>query len=153
MRDSPPAEVKSTLLSEDEDRYREQVAPALDDLTFGAIVDLIPAGDLVLQRIARRLKDCVRPADVVARYGGDEFTILLPETSLNAAAQKAEELRRSVQALALTYNNQALGTVTISVGVASFPQHGETGEAVVKIADAASYKAKNAGKNCVVVAE
>jgi diguanylate cyclase (GGDEF)-like protein len=55
--------------------------------------------------------------------------------------------------MALTYENQVLGTVTVSVGVASFPQHGDTGEAVFKTADAASYKAKAAGKNSVVVAE
>jgi diguanylate cyclase (GGDEF)-like protein len=111
------------------------------------------AGDYVIRKLSDTVRSILRCSDYPCRYGGDEFTVLLPETCLQDAAQKAEELRRSVQAMALSYNNHALGTVTISVGVAAFPQHGDTGEAVRIMADTASYQAKAAGRNCVVAAE
>jgi diguanylate cyclase (GGDEF)-like protein len=111
------------------------------------------AGDYVLRKVADTMKANLRPSDFPCRYGGDEFTLLLPETTLEDGATRAEDLRKEVQALTLSFNTQALGQVTVRMGVASYPKHGDTGEAVLRIADDASYRAREIGKNCVVVAE
>jgi diguanylate cyclase (GGDEF)-like protein len=111
------------------------------------------AGDYVLRKVADTMRVNLRRSDFPCRYGGDEFTLLLPETTLQDGAHRAEELRKSIEVLALSYNNQALGQVTVRMGVAAYPKHGETGEAVLKVADDASYRARAIGKNCVVVAE
>jgi diguanylate cyclase (GGDEF)-like protein len=111
------------------------------------------AGDYVLKKVADTVKSGLRCSDYPCRYGGDEFTLVLPNTKLEDGTYRADELRKAVEALSLTYNNQALGKVTIRMGVAAFPKHGETGEAVRKVADDASYRARALGKNCVVVAE
>ena len=111
------------------------------------------AGDYVLRKVADTMISNLRYSDFPCRYGGDEFTLLLPETTLEDGANRAEELRKSVEMLVLSYHNQALGQVTVRMGVAAYPKHGDTGEAVRKIADDASYRARAIGKNCVVVAE
>ena len=111
------------------------------------------AGDYVLRKVADTMRANLRRSDFPCRYGGDEFTLLLPETTLEDGAHRADELRKSIEVLALSYNNQALGQVTVRMGVAAYPKHGETGEGVLKVADDASYRARAIGKNCVVVAE
>lgn len=111
------------------------------------------AGDYVLKKVTDTMKSRLRRSDFPCRYGGDEFTLLLPSTKLEDGAHRAEELRKAIEALSLSYNNQALGRVTVRMGVAAFPKHGETGEAVLKVADDASYRGRALGKNCVVVAE
>jgi diguanylate cyclase (GGDEF)-like protein len=111
------------------------------------------AGDYVLKKIADAMRLNLRRSDFSCRYGGDEFTLLLPDSTLEDGANRAEELRKVVESLMLSFNNQALGQVTVRMGVAVYPKHGETGEAVLKVADDASYKARAIGKNCVVVAE
>jgi diguanylate cyclase (GGDEF)-like protein len=111
------------------------------------------AGDYVLKKVTDTMRSRLRRSDFPCRYGGDEFTLLLPNTTLEDGAQRAEELRKAVEALALSFNNQALGQVTVRMGVAIYPKHGETGESVLKVADDASYRARAIGKNCVVVAE
>ena len=111
------------------------------------------AGDYVLRKVADTMRVNLRRSDFPCRYGGDEFTLILPDTNLADGAHRAEELRKAVEALALSFNNQALGTVTVRMGVAAYPQHGDSGEAVLQVADDASYRARAIGKNCVVVAE
>lgn len=111
------------------------------------------AGDYVLRKIADTMRENLRCSDFPCRYGGDEFTLLLPETTLEAGALRAEQLRKTIEALALSFNNQSLGQVTVRMGVAAYPKHGETGEAVRKVADDASYRARAIGRNCVIVAE
>lgn len=111
------------------------------------------AGDYVLKKVADTMKSKLRRSDFPCRYGGDEFTLLLPNTNLEDGAHRAEELRKAIEALSLSYNNQALGRVTVRMGVAAFPRHGDTGEAVLKVADDASYRGRALGKNCVVVAD
>lgn len=111
------------------------------------------AGDYVLRKVADTMRVNLRRSDFPCRYGGDEFTLLLPETTLEGGATRAEGLRKAVEAMALSFNNQALGQVTVRMGVAVYPKHGDTGEAVLKVADDASYRARAIGKNCVVVAE
>jgi diguanylate cyclase (GGDEF)-like protein len=114
--------------------------------TFGHL-----AGDALLSALGRMLLVHVRKEDVACRYGGEEFTLILPETSLETACSRAEELRQLVHNLHLEHHGQILGAITISLGVAVYPQHGEDPEALLRAADAALYEAKHAGRDRVVV--
>ena len=111
------------------------------------------AGDLVLREVGALLRRQVRGSDIACRYGGEEFLILLPEAPLAQARERAERLRQAVHELQPVQNGRALGTITISLGVALFPDHGDTPESLVQAADAALYQAKKAGRDRVVVSE
>jgi diguanylate cyclase (GGDEF)-like protein/PAS domain S-box-containing protein len=110
------------------------------------------AGDTILKAIAQMLQDSVRGADIACRYGGEEMTLVLPETSLDDAMVKAEEIRAAIYQVSMTYGGKTLGQLTASFGVAVFPDHGATGAAIIQAADAALYRAKGAGRNQVVAA-
>jgi diguanylate cyclase (GGDEF)-like protein len=110
------------------------------------------AGDVVLRELGQFLKSMVRGSDIACRYGGEEFMLLLPEASIDITHQRAELIRNGMKHLTLEYRRQALGMVTLSLGAASFPEHGSTLEAVIRAADAALYKAKHQGRDQVVVA-
>jgi diguanylate cyclase (GGDEF)-like protein len=111
------------------------------------------AGDVLLQTIGHFLRSHIRREDIACRYGGDEFVLILPEAPLEITQQRAEKLRQEVQQLQIEYRGENVGPVTISLGVASFPTHGDRVEAVLKAADAALYQAKAEGRNRVEVAE
>jgi diguanylate cyclase (GGDEF)-like protein len=112
-----------------------------------------PAGDEVLRQLARLLGDGRRANDVVARYGGEEFAILLVDTSKFAAAKIAERVRERVaEHRFVGAGTQPLGKLTISAGVATFPDDAADGQALVKAADVALYSAKDAGRDRVVLA-
>ena len=108
------------------------------------------AGDLVLRELAGVLKRLARKSDVASRYGGEEFLVLLPECPFDAALRKAGQLRKEVAKLSLEHNNRALGSVTVSVGVAAFPDHAQEADALLRCADKALYEAKEAGRDRVV---
>ncbi|MEO1060667.1 MAG: GGDEF domain-containing protein [Actinomycetota bacterium] len=108
------------------------------------------AGDQALRQVASAIRRAVRPSDVVYRYGGEEFTVLLPETSAAEAAIVAERLRRAVAAVALRVDGEEIGTVTVSVGLADTDQG--SAETLAERADAALYDAKRSGRDQVVVA-
>lgn len=107
-------------------------------------------GDQILQALARHLRNSTREVDVLCRYGGEEFAILLPDTEKKAAGELAERLRRRVEnKITLTpLNNHR--TLTISIGVTSLGEDTPTLEALLDKADAALYEAKRAGRNTVV---
>lgn len=111
--------------------------------TFGHL-----AGDEVLGRIASVLEQSIRTADYAARYGGEEFTVLLPETPLEGGLEVAERIRARMSLE--TFRNRH--RVTVSIGVAEFPTHGESPDAVMASADAALYSAKQHGRNIVKAA-
>lgn len=112
-----------------------------------------PAGDDVLRQVARIMGDGRRANDFCARYGGEEFAIVLVDTNKLTAAQVAERLRERVAAFPFDGRDQQPGgKLSISVGVASFPDDAEDSEALVRAADAALYQAKHGGRNCVVLA-
>ena len=113
------------------------------------------AGDACLIRVAQALAAGMRRAsDVTARYGGEEFSIVLPNTSADEARHIGDALRRAVEALHIVHAGAAAGLVTISVGIAVQPQGGATDpDALMRLADAALYRAKYAGRNCVVLSE
>lgn len=106
------------------------------------------AGDTVLIELARRLTEAVREVDVVARWGGDEFTLLLPKTGLAGALLLAEKIRSAVGNAPFRIDDSSL-PITISVGVAAYPEHGSSGKELVAAADAAMYRAKAGGRNRV----
>ena len=109
------------------------------------------AGDRVLQHVAELLKATVRDVDLPARLGGEEFVVLLPETTVQQAAEAAERIRRTLESRAVPWNGQRL-SVTASLGVSACPDCTTTPGEVLGQADAALYRAKDAGRNCVAVA-
>ncbi len=113
-----------------------------------------PAGNEVLKKIATILKQEAREVDIVARYGGEEMVIILPETSRRRAAELAERIRQRVsEGLFDHMQSQPLGKLTISAGVATFPVDASTEDDLIKKADTSLYQAKAQGRNRVVVFE
>ncbi len=106
-------------------------------------------GDLILQAITKFLVDHSRRSDVVCRYGGEEFVILMPNMPLEIGYERAEAWRQSFSETPIPYEGIEL-FATFSAGVATFPQHGQTGEALLQSADKALLQAKAAGKNRVL---
>jgi diguanylate cyclase (GGDEF)-like protein len=110
------------------------------------------AGDIVLRRVGLLLQGFVRQSDIACRVGGEEFSVLLPEASMQIATQRAEAIRKAVQELKLKYEDHTLDAITISLGVAAFPDHGTTPEALLHAADQALYDAKYRGRDRVASA-
>jgi hypothetical protein len=109
------------------------------------------AGDLVLKTLGNELLRMFRGEDVACRYGGDEFTIVLPEASLADVWQRAEQMRDAVKRIDLQYEGKQLGAVTLSIGVAAYPDHGASTERVLLAADAASYASKSEGGDRIMM--
>jgi diguanylate cyclase (GGDEF)-like protein len=107
------------------------------------------AGDAVLRSVADLLHNNVRAEDIVCRYGGEEFTILLPNAGLEEARSRAEALRIAAAGLSIADGH----VLTISLGVAAYPDHGTTATDLISAADAALYEAKSLGRDRVVAAE
>jgi two-component system cell cycle response regulator len=109
------------------------------------------AGDLALQAIARTLKDNLRVTDVVARYGGEELVVILPETGADGAVRKLEQIREAVAEMTLELPRRTLrGVLTFSAGIASIPDDAEEVDALIAKADARLFAAKQAGRNRVM---
>jgi diguanylate cyclase (GGDEF)-like protein len=107
------------------------------------------AGDAVLKAVASELQSSIRGGDIACRMGGEEFAIMMPGASLRIARQRAEELRAAIAALRLRHAQVDLPAVSLSCGVAAFPEHGVTADALLRAADQALYRAKEAGRNRV----
>lgn len=105
------------------------------------------AGDSALREFARVLQSQTRGGDLACRYGGEEFVIILPGAGLDASMQRAQQLHAAILATPFRHRGRSLGTLTASIGVAAFPQHGESWEAVLREADQALYRAKRSGRN------
>jgi len=102
------------------------------------------AGDLLLQALATLLQSKIRASDVLCRYGGDEFCIVMPETSLEHAAMRGDECRSAVKLLSVQWDGKILPGITISLGVAAFPSC-PTSDVLFREADSALYSAKSSG--------
>jgi diguanylate cyclase (GGDEF)-like protein len=112
-----------------------------------------PSGDEVLRQVARIMTDGRRANDFCARYGGEEFAVVLVDTPKLVAAKVAERLRERVATHSFEHaDKQPLGCLSISLGVATFPSDANDAEGLVRAADAALYRAKGGGRNCVVLA-
>lgn len=110
------------------------------------------AGDSVLRAISRLLLGSVRSVDSIGRFGGEEFVIVLPEMDLEEAQETAERLRRKVAEEPQPLGNGEAVPLTISVGVAVYPDHGQAASTLCAAADKAMYLAKDRGRNCVAMA-
>lgn len=110
------------------------------------------AGDLLLKELGALLKSNIRAEDIACRYGGEEFTLILPEGTEVVTHQRAEFYRDAIQKLDVRFRGRQLGRVTASMGVAIFPEHGRTAKALVEAADKALYESKHAGRDRVTLA-
>jgi len=108
-----------------------------------------PAGDAVLREAARRIGEAVRDVDVVCRYGGEEFAVVLPACALEEAGQVAERVRRSVSALPIPLDGATALPITVSVGVSAFPSPVNNALELARAADGALYRAKTRGRDRV----
>jgi len=112
-----------------------------------------PAGDEALRSVARVIAEDRRTVDVVARYGGEEFAVILDGVGRDGAAEVAEKIRTRVSATAIPHaDEQPLGKMTVSIGVAACPDDAQTAEALLEAADVALYRAKKSGRDTVVIA-
>ena len=109
------------------------------------------AGDVVLTHVAKLLMAHIRGSDIASRYGGEEFVLVLPDTTLEGAHRRAEEIRAAVQGLHLRHQSKMLDPATVSIGLALYPDHAAGPDALIRIADEALYEAKAAGRNRVVM--
>ena len=110
------------------------------------------AGDGVLREVARGLQENTREGDIVCRFGGEEFIVVLPDTDRRGAATRAGRILCVVRDLHVTHNDKTLGSITTSIGLAMYPQNGETVKALIQSADQALYAAKGAGRDRLVEA-
>jgi diguanylate cyclase (GGDEF)-like protein/PAS domain S-box-containing protein len=110
------------------------------------------AGDLLLQAFGEMVRARVRAEDIACRFGGEEFTLILPEATLEVTLDRAEQILEIVRELHVSHRGQSLGAVTISAGVAAYPDHARTGESLIRAADTALYIAKAAGRDRAAVA-
>ena len=111
-----------------------------------------PAGDELLRSLGALIRARLRAGDIACRYGGEEFVLILPDAAVQAAVQRAEDIRQKVQGLDVRYMDTPLGQVTVSLGVASWPVNGRARAELLSAADGALYRAKEEGRNRVVTA-
>ena len=136
-------------------RYEQPLAVLMLDIDlFKTINDRFghDAGDRVLRSFSMNLSQTIRASDVVARWGGEEFVVILPSTIGHAAKALAEKIRRSIEALSFQEQVPGLDGITVSIGTAAFPDDGTTEELLLKSADLALYRAKQRGRNRVEAA-
>lgn len=110
------------------------------------------AGDALLRQFAELLSRVIRREDIACRYGGEEFTLILPEAGPAQAFARAEQIRTAVAEMAVEYREQRLGQITLSIGAASFPDDGAASKELLRRADTALYRAKSEGRNRTVAA-
>ncbi|MGA7685731.1 MAG: diguanylate cyclase [Terriglobales bacterium] len=111
------------------------------------------AGDTVLRAIGAILTKGARAEDLPCRFGGEEFLLIMPGTSLEGSRIRAERLRSEVKDLTITQDGRSVGTITVSIGVAVFPSHGLSAKGLIATADGALYRAKKEGRDRAVVAD
>lgn len=111
------------------------------------------AGDEVLRQVSQFIQLNIRRSDIACRYGGEELITILQGANLEQTQQRAEQIRKGIKHLNIEYLDRYLGQITVSIGVASFPENGATPEALIKAADIALYQAKIQGRDRVILAK
>ncbi len=111
------------------------------------------AGDMFLIEVGKILGHALRQSDIACRYGGEEFVLVFPETSLADACRRVEAIREQIRGLVLRQDERLFGTVSVSAGVAAAPDHGATSAALIAAADEALYTAKREGRDRLVCCE
>jgi diguanylate cyclase (GGDEF)-like protein len=109
------------------------------------------AGDMVMQHVAHALMAQTDAGDLACRYGGEEFTVLMPGADAQRAAARAEAIRQTIRKVALAHCGRSLPPVTVSIGVAAFPEQSDAAS-LLRVADGALLMAKSAGRDRVVIA-
>lgn len=109
------------------------------------------AGDEVLRAISRCMESLARTEDILCRYGGEEFVLVMTNTAMSMLQQRADALRAGVPKLNIEYDRKPIGPITLSIGLAIFPDCGDSIHAVLQAADAALYQAKTTGRDRVVI--
>lgn len=107
------------------------------------------AGDQILIELGKFLKTYFREGDTICRFGGEEFLIILPGATQDQTLERAETLRQSIKDLHVKLKDQLFGALSISIGVAQFPEHGQTVKGLFDAVDGALYRAKNEGRDRV----
>jgi diguanylate cyclase (GGDEF)-like protein len=110
------------------------------------------AGDTLLRELGAFLRGHLRGEDIACRYGGEEFTLILPDADLEQTRMRAEQLRHGIRHLTVQHHGQTLAAITLSLGVAAYPEHGTSSDEILSAADAALYAAKAEGRDRVTVA-
>ena len=110
------------------------------------------AGDYTLQQVGKTLLNLVRGEDIACRFGGEEFTVVFPNITNDDLIKRANAILQAVKDIELMFKNKPLGSITLSIGVASYPEHETTAEGLISAADKALYQAKANGRNQVVMA-
>ncbi len=110
-------------------------------------------GDATLRILGEFLKKQVRGSDIACRYGGEEFLLILSPSTAEGARQRAEKIRAEAKLLSVNHGNRDMGAISLSLGVAIFPDHGAGAAALIKAADLALYQAKSGGRDRVVMFE
>jgi diguanylate cyclase (GGDEF)-like protein len=111
------------------------------------------AGDAVLRSLGMLLQNHFRAEDIVCRYGGEEFTVILPDTGKEAARQRSSELCQAVKQMLVQHRGMPLRSISLSIGVAIFREHGTTAASLIGAADSALYMAKQQGRDQVIVTD
>ncbi len=111
------------------------------------------AGDALLRELGAMLPRQIRSSDIACRHGGEEFTVIMPDAGMETTRQRAEKIREVARQMQVRHGERVLDSVTLSLGVATFPQNGVGREVLMQNADVALYRAKNEGRDRVCVAE
>ena len=109
------------------------------------------AGDQVLTQMGGFFKAGLRGSDVACRYGGEEFVFFLPECSAENNFKRADQMREEVKNLAVRYGGELLASITLSMGISTYPDQGHNAEDLLRVADAALYRAKQEGRDRVII--
>jgi len=104
-----------------------------------------------LREVAECFRKSLRDEDIICRYGGEEFVVIMPDAAEAVALRRAEMIRTAVADIRTHFRGQLLGAVTVSVGIAMYPEADKDGRNLVQLADGALYRAKHAGRNQVVL--
>jgi diguanylate cyclase (GGDEF)-like protein len=110
------------------------------------------AGDLLLKEFSMFVQSRIRKEDIFCRYGGEEFVLIFPETSLEDTALRADQIRESMRHLHIIHQGRSLGALTVSAGISAYPEHG-LAQSLMQVADAALYRAKAQGRNQIIVGQ
>jgi len=110
------------------------------------------AGDKILRAVGNLLRSHARAEDIVCRYGGEEFIVIMPDASLANTRARAELICQAVRTMGNDFRQGTAAAITMSIGVAGFPEHGDDSADIVRMADATLYQAKRAGRDRVLAA-
>jgi diguanylate cyclase (GGDEF)-like protein len=136
------------------ERKRTSISVVMIDIDhFKAFNDTFGhgAGDELLRQMGRYLASRVRGSDVACRYGGEEFILFLPELSTSETFARMTQILNGIPKLEVDYEGKRLGSVNLSMGIATYPNHGRDESVLLKVADAALYRAKQEGRNRICI--